>query len=175
MRESRIFYIGFSDNDLPMIYVGSVDKQKRKELKMAYCQSCGAQLSDSANFCQSCGCAVSGNYNQSGSSGSSTAKTAATVVGTVAGGLAAEPSDAQTLQTSDDALSQRSERSYGAYGRPQRWAYGRTHGRSQRRTRRSRTGRPQIKNTQSRDQSVSALVVYLKTAGCRRAVLTYNC
>lgn len=172
MRESRIFYIGFSDNDLPMIYVGSVDKQKKKGTQNGILSKLRRSTERQRQFLSELRLCRKRQLQPKRFFGLEHRKNGRNGRGNGGGGLAAEPSDAQTLQTSDDALSQRSERSYG---RPQRWAYGRTHGRSQRRTRWSRTGRPQIKNTQSRDQSVSALVVYLKTAGCRRAVLTYNC
>lgn len=48
---------------------------------MAYCQNCGAQLSDSANFCPSCGASVNGTAQTTNTQAADAAK----VVGTVAG------------------------------------------------------------------------------------------
>ncbi|MCD8005310.1 MAG: zinc ribbon domain-containing protein, partial [Oscillospiraceae bacterium] len=51
-----------------------------------YCQNCGAELLDSANFCPQCGASVTGG----GSGVSNAAKTAATVGGVVLGAAALE-------------------------------------------------------------------------------------
>lgn len=52
---------------------------------MAYCQNCGAQLSDSANFCPSCGASVNGTAQATNTQTTNTQADAAKVVGTVAG------------------------------------------------------------------------------------------
>lgn len=52
---------------------------------MAYCQNCGAEMAQSANYCPSCGASASAYEQQTDGGRSDTAKTVLTAAGTVAG------------------------------------------------------------------------------------------
>lgn len=53
---------------------------------MAYCQNCGAEMNDNANFCPNCGTAANGTTSQNTNiSHTDTAKTVLTAAGTAAG------------------------------------------------------------------------------------------
>lgn len=52
-----------------------------------YCQNCGGEMQDTANFCPNCGASLTGS-NQTATGSSNTFKTAATVGGVVLGASA---------------------------------------------------------------------------------------